>query len=123
MNADNIKVVFFFFYESIQEFRSAQNVVDEDIVEEFDVCPPFLKVINDEERENVACISDQRSMHLYAFEDFSGFQIAFVQREDRDVMSDVDELVGYVFRVSAQSANECGWILPDEKANPQLQPR
>jgi hypothetical protein len=58
MNADDVKVVFFFLDKTIDEFGGAKDVIGEDVTEEFDVGAPFFEIIGYEEGENVACVGN-----------------------------------------------------------------
>lgn len=58
-------------------------------------------------------------MDFYAFEDFPGSKVTVVEGEDRDIVSDIYEFVGYVFGVCSESADELRRVFPDKEANSQ----
>lgn len=58
VDADDVEIVFFFLDESVDEFGGAQDVVGEDVAEEFDVGAPLFEVIGHEEGKNVAGVRD-----------------------------------------------------------------
>ncbi len=75
MYADEVEVDLFFFNKAVDEFGGGKDVVDKNVVEEFDVSAPFFKVISDEEGPNVGCVRDLGTVDFDASEDFVGLQV------------------------------------------------
>ena len=119
VNADDVKLILFFLNQTINEFGGTQNVVDEDVIEEFDVSSPFLEVVHDEEREDIACVSYKGAVNFNAFDYFASLQVSRVKRENRNIVPNVNVFLSDVFSISAQAPYQGGRIFPNEKANSQ----
>jgi hypothetical protein len=61
----------------------------------------------------------QRPVNFHSPENFSGLQIAWIKGENRNIVTQLDELAGYIFRIGAQTAHKLRRIFPNEKSNPQ----
>jgi hypothetical protein len=78
MDAGDIKIIVFFFDEAVNEFRGTEHVVDEDIVEEANVCTPLFQIFGHKHGENIAYVSGYWAVDFYAFHYFSGCLVILV---------------------------------------------
>ena len=49
-------MILLLFYHAVDEFSRAENIVHENVIEEFYVSSLFLQIVNHEKWKNVACI-------------------------------------------------------------------
>jgi len=117
--ANDVKIVLFLFEQAVYEFGCAQDIVNEDVVEEFDVGSPFFEVVHNKEGKNVASIRNEGTVNLYTAQNFSRSQVARVQRENGDIVPDVYVLLGHMFCICSQAAYKRWGVFPNKKADPQ----